>query len=228
MKEKRSSFWVGGAVLFAAATYSIVLRLIKPRFDLSAWLLFGFTQVAFLLLALQVVAASKKSQSVVTDTSLAVVTAVYFLLQFIFGGIVCMCFDGLPIIPVIVSETVLLTVYLVLAFVVFGAQSHSAAQDQNDQLAIRKHMLLENAVRGMAEQETNSELKAALENLAEEIHYSDAVLSPGLADLEERISQNISALQDDLNDDKTDPAQRIALIQRLLKERERTAAVLKQ
>ena len=54
-------------------------------------------------------------------------------------------------------EMVLLAGYLVIAFVVYGAQSHSAAQDQNDQNAVRKMRVLESDTIGMAEAPTDAE-----------------------------------------------------------------------
>ena len=113
--------------------------------------------VAFLLITIQLVAASRKSSSIVMDTALSIVTLIYFGLQFIFGGIIGMCFGALPVTAVLVCEMVLLAGYLVIAFVVYGAQSHSAAQDQNDQKAVRKMRVLESDTIGMAEAPTDAE-----------------------------------------------------------------------
>ena len=96
MKKSHAGFWVGIATLFFAAVYSAIVFLVKTTFNLSAWMLYGFTMVAFLLVAIQMIAASRKSSSIVMDTALGLVTAVYFGLQLIFGGIICMCFNDLP------------------------------------------------------------------------------------------------------------------------------------
>ena len=85
MKKSHAGFWVGIASLFIAAVYSAILFLVKTTFDVSVWMLYGFTMVAFLLITIQSVAASRKSSSIVIYTALGVVTLIYFGLQFFFG-----------------------------------------------------------------------------------------------------------------------------------------------
>ena len=130
--------------------------------------------------------------------------------------------------PVIVCEIIILATYLVFAFVMYAAQSNNAAQDHNDQKTVQKMRLLESDVQGMMEESSDSDVKKALRELAEAIHYSDVVSLPGLADVEGRIAQNIAILQDELTDDAADPLARIETLRRLLKERDRTAAILKR
>lgn len=228
MKKSHAGFWVGIASLFMAAVYSAILFLIKTTFDISAWMLYGFTMVAFLLITIQSVAASRKSSSIVMDTALGVVTLIYFGLQFIFGGIICMCFSDLPMTAVLVCEIILLAAYLVIAFIMYGAQSHSAAQDRTHQNAVRKMRLLESDILGMAEEQADADKKKALKALAEEIHFSDVATYPALVDVEGLIAQNVAILQDELTDEAADVYARIEAIRRLLKERNRTAAILKR
>lgn len=228
MKKSHAGFWVGIAVFFIAAVYSVILFLVKPTFDITAWVLYGATMVAFLLVGIQMIASSKSGSAIVMDTSLGIVTAIYFGLQLIFGGIVCMCFNDVPLIPVIVCEIILLAAYLVIAFLMYAAQSSNAAQDHNDRQAVQKMRLLESDIQGMMEEATNPDVKKALRELSEAIHYSDVVSLPGLADVEGRIAQNVAVLQDELTDDGADPFARIEKIRRLLKERDRTAAILKR
>ena len=228
MKKSQAGLWAGVTVLFAAAVYSVVVFLVKKQFDAAAWVLYGATMVAFLLLGVQLIAASRGGAAVVTDTALGVITAVYFAIQLIFGGIVCMSFTGLPLTPVVVCEIILLAVYLIIAFLMYGAQSGHAAQDENDRRTVQKLRLLENDVQSMMDSAADPNVKAALKGLAEAIHYSDVVSLPGLADVEGRIAQNVTALQDDLADESADPLARIESIRKLLKERDRTAAILKR
>lgn len=228
MKKSHAGFWVGIALLFIAVIYSVIVFLAKPVFDIGTWILYGFTMVSFLLITIQAVAASRKSSSIVMDSALGIVTLVYFALQFVFGGIICMCFGDLPMTAVLVCEIVLLAVYLVITFVMYGAQSHGAAQDQNEQSAVRKMRLLESDILGMAEEQTDNAKKQALKALAEDIHFSDVAPYAALADVEGRIAQNVAILQDELADDTADVYARIETIRRLLKERNRTVAILKR
>ncbi len=228
MKKSHASVWMGIALLFFAVVYSVIVFLVKSTFDFSAWMLYGFTMVSFLLIAIQMIAEVRGGSGIVIDTALGLVSAVYFGLQFVFGGIICMCFDDLPMTAVLVCEIILLAVYLFIAFIMYSAQSHSKFQDDNEQKAVRKIQFLESEVQGMAAQQVDSARKQALKILAEEIHFSDTSAFTGLADVEERIAQNIAILQDELADDNADVHSRIEVIRRLLEERDRTAAILKR
>lgn len=228
MKKSHAGFWVGIAVFFIAAVYSVILFLVKPTFDVAAWVLYGATMVAFLLVGIQAIASARTGSGIIMDVTLGIITAIYFGLQLIFGGIVCMSFSDVPLTPVIVCEIILLAAYLVIAFLMYAAQSSNAAQDHNDRQAVQKMRLLESDIQGMMEEATNPDVRKALKDLAEAIHYSDVVSLPGLADVEGRIAQNVAVLQDELTDEGADPLARIEKIRRLLKERDRTAAILKR
>ena len=228
MKRSHASFWVGFAAFYLAAMYSVILFLVKPHLDLTSWVLYGATMIAFFLVGIQMIAIARGGSFVITDTALGIVTAIYFFLQLIFGGIVCMSFRDVPMTPVLVGEIILLAVYLVIAFFIYAAQSSNDAQDHNDRQAVQKMRLLENDVQGMMENIEDPAVKKALADLAETIHYCDIISLPGLADVEDRIAQNIVVLQEDLTDDSADPLSRIETLKRLLRERDRTAAILKK
>ncbi len=228
MKKSHAGFWVGSALLLFAAVYSAIVFLVKPKLDLGAWMLYGFTLVSFLLIAIQMIAASRKDSGIVTDTAFGFIVTIYFGLQFVLGGIVFMCFNDLPVTTVFVCEIILLTVYLFIAFIMYAVQSHSAAQNYNDQMAVCKMRLMESNVQSMAEQQEDPARKRALKALAEEIHFCDVSSFPGVADVEGRIAQSIAILQNELADDNADVYSSIETIRRLLKERDRTAAILKR
>ena len=228
MKKSHAGFWVGMAVFMIAAVYSVILFLVKTDFDITSWVLYGATMAAFLLVGMQAIASSRSGSGTVMDATLGIIAAVYFGLQVIFGGIICMSFTDVPLTPVIVCEIILLAAYLVIAFLMFAAQSSNASQDHNDQKTVQKMRLLESDVQGMMDEAANPEVKKALQDLAEAIHFSDVVSLPGLSDVEGRIAQNIAILQDELNDESADPLGRIETLRRLLRERDRTAAILKR
>lgn len=228
MKKSKAGLWVGSAILFLSAAYSAILFLLKTNLDTSAWVLYGATLVAFLLTGIQMVVVSSSRSSFVMETALGLVTAIYFGLQLVFGGIICMFFTDLPLTVVFVCEIILLATYLTIAFFMYAAQSSSSAQDLHDQRTVQKMRLLENDIQTMVDEATDSKVKEALRGLAEAIHFSDVVTLPGLADVEGRMAQNIVALQDELNDESADPLVRIKTLHSLLKERDRTAAILKR
>lgn len=228
MKKGHAGFWVSISVLLIAAVYSVVLFLVKPVFDISSRVLYGATMIAFFLFSMQAIAASRSKAAIVSDSALAIPTAIYFVVQVIGGGIICMSFKNIPLTPVVICEIILLAAYLVVVFLMFAAQSRNAAQDHNDQKAVRKMRLLEDDVLEMMNETTNSEVKKALKNLAEIIHFSDVVSLPGLIDIDHQIARNISILQDELNDESSNLLDRIETLCKLLKERDRIAAILKR
>lgn len=228
MKKSHASIWVGITVFFIAAVYSVILFLLKSNFDIAAWVLYGATMTAFLLVGIQAVASARADSGGVADAALGIVTAVYFGLQLIFGGIICMCFSDVPLTPVIICEIIVLAAYLVIAFLMYAAQSGNVAQEHNDQIAVQKIRFLENDVKGMMEAAANPALKKALNNLAEAIHYSDVASLPELADVENRIAQNVAILQEELADENANPFARIETLRQLLQERDRTAAFLRR
>ena len=228
MNKNRAGSWLGIAVLFAAVIYSGILFLLKTNFEAAAWVLYAATMISFLLMGAQIVASSRSSSTVVTDSALGMITTVYFAIQLVFGGIIFMFFSDLPLTPVIVAEILLLAVYLIIAFVVFSAQSNSAAQDQKDSQAGRTLRIIESDVRGMVEDVKDPATKKALQGLAEEIHFSNPVNLPGLTGIENQIVQAVAELKQNIESENTNVSSQIDTIRRLLKERDRTAAILKR
>ena len=101
-------------------------------------------------------------------------------------------------------------------------------KQQTDLKNIQKIRLLESDVQGMMDGVSDPALKKALADLADAIHYSDAVTLPGLADVEERIARHVAGLQEELTDGNADALARVETIRQLLRERDRTAAILKR
>ena len=208
-----------------AAIYSVILFLVKPEFDTSAWVLYGSTMVAFLLAGIQLVTISGSGSGMVMDVTSLIITAIYFFIQLLFGGIIFMSREDLPLTPVVVCEIILLAAYLVISFAMNAARSHSTAQDQNDAAAVRSIQIMETDIRNMTDSENDPVIKKALNELAEEIHYAAPTGSSGTADVDYRISQNIAILRMELANRNGDPLQTISLIRNQLKERDRAAAI---
>ncbi len=227
MKKNHSAIWLGFAVFFAAAVYSMLLFILKPRLDATAWVLYGATMLAFLLMGVQVITAAR-GDGVVLNSVQNIVTEVYFALQFVFGGIICQCFSGLPFIPAIVFEVLLLVVYLVISFVIFATQNNNAAQKRNALDALRVQRSLESDVLSMMSQQTDPDLQKTLKELAEAIHFCDVSDHQNVAEFDRRIAEDVAILRDELKDEEAEPLRRIAEIRGMIDERNRMAAILKQ
>ena len=225
MKKSHAGFWGVVALLLVAVLYGVIVFSLKATLAISEWILFVFTMAAFLLLAVHFHVDARRSKTVVLDKLLSIISSLYFAVQFILGGIICMCFSGLPVMPVLVCESILLIGYLVFVFVVYGAQSHSEAQDWNDKNGVSRMRYLERDILGMADAQTDEAKKRALKMLAEDIHFSRVSMNPELTEVEDRIVLNINLLEEELKDDGNDVLDRIETIRNLLKERNRTAAI---
>lgn len=229
MKRNRIGFWLVTAAVLGAIIYSVVLFMVKPVFDTSAWILYGFTLGAFLLLAIQLGASVRQGSGAILDTALGMVTGLYWALQFVFGGVICMCFTGLAETPVLIAECVLLALYLGLFLMVSLTQHRngSAPVSHNTEAAILRTQLLERDVKILAEQQSDPALKQALAELAEQVHFSDAVSMPELLDVDSRIEQNMQMLRAALADPEADPMAFVRTLKVLVKERDMTAAAYK-
>lgn len=227
MKKAHSGRMVGFAVFFLAAIYSACVFLLKSHLDFAAWLLYGFTITAFLCVLGQILFANDKKTSPALHATVINITLVYWAIQFLFGGIICMCFDGLSATAVAVCEIILIAVYLAVVFVFIGAKSHANAQDSADHAMVRKNKLWEMEILNLADAQTCTELKDALKSLAEEFHYSDVATHPELADVEDQIAECIALLKDDVNVNSADTCNRVDTLKRLIAERNRKIMLLK-
>jgi len=180
------------------------------------------------LLGVQLVAVSSKHDGIVLDAALGVITVAYFVLQVALGGVVCMFFADLPLTPVLVFEMVLLAAYLLVCFLMYGMQSHQAAQRHNDQRSVRRMRLWEAEVLNVADRTQDASLIKALQALAEEFHDSDPTILPELAEIDGRIAHQVAKLPEVV---AAEEAEQLAVIENLsclLKERGRMAAILKR
>ena len=223
MKKSHAGFWVGIALMLIAAVYSAVLFLVKETFDITAWVLYGATMTAFLLTGIQAIASAHAGKAVVIDTALGIASAVYLVVQCIFGGMIFINERNLSLTVVVICEILILAGYLVVAFAVNAAQSSNAAQTKNDQMAVRKMRFLERDILSMADRANDSKVKEALKKLAEDVHYSDVSKRSDLWNVEEPISRNLAALQAEMQSEDADPLARIDEIRNLLAERNRMA-----
>lgn len=229
MKRNRIGFWLVTAALLAAVVYSVVVFTVRPGFDTSAWILYGFTMGAFLMLAIQLGASVRQGSGAILDTALGMITGLYWALQFVFGGVVCMCFSGLAETPVLIAECVLLALYLSLFLTVNLAQRRngSAPVSHSKESAILRMQMLERDVQILAEQQSDPALRQALSEVAEQVHFCDATSMPELLDVDSRIEQRLQQLRGELTNPEADAMASVRALSVLIKERDMTAAAFK-
>lgn len=215
------------SVLLVMAAFSAILFLVKKSFCAADWIVYGGTMLALFLLGLRLLEFSKKRTQVVYDPLLDSTGAVFAGVHLIIGS-VCLCFPVLPLIPMVIFEIVFYLIYAVVMSVLLSARSNGSQNRGVVSDALMKLRLLEQDIQAMADNEKNPERKQALEKLAEAAHFSDVSTHPGLSDVDARISESIARLQADLAAQDADPMERIHTLTALLKERNRTAAILRQ
>lgn len=215
------------SVLLVMAAFSAILFLVKKSFCAADWILYGGTMLALFLLGLRLLEFGKKSTQVVYDPLLDSITAIFAGVHLIIGSI-CLCFPVLPLAPVVIFEIVFYLIDVVVMSVLLGARSNDSKSRRAVADSLMKLRLLEQDIQAMADNEKDPERKLALTKLAEAAHFSDVSTHPGLSDVDARISENIARLQADLAAQDADPMERIHTLTALFKERNRTAAILRQ
>lgn len=221
--KNNSGKWLSIVTFLGAVIYSVVLFLLKKDFDLSSWILYGATMIAFLLVGVQAISIGTGSERIFFN-AFNIFTVVYFSVQFLIGGVMLMFFHGLPVTPVLVGEILLLAAYLVFVILRKAAVKNSSGQENTEQRAVQKLRTMESNVRFLIDRQKDPEIKKALESLAEEIHYSSPVSDPSFETFEDKLLEDIQTLQEELIEGKGYPMVTIESIERLVKDRNQMAA----
>ena len=219
---------MGAGVIVLAVIYSVLLFTLKKDFNMSAWILYAFTMLAFLCLFLQLAAASYGKQIVAFSTVTVLATLIYWIIQLVFGGIVCIHFGILKPAVAFAAEMVLLILYLLVVFALNGAHGHAQNQDIADQNSIMHIRKMEADVRNLSDQQHNAKNKKKLSELADDIHYMDVFEHDELKVQDEKISEGIARIRYRLEDGNEEIDDLIVDLQNAVKERDRKAALLKQ
>ena len=161
------------------------------------WIGYAFTFIAF---ALQIITwnAAFKADSTLKSKLLGIpivyIGLVYLIAQLIAFAVFC----GFPVIPswiaVIVGALILgITAFCLLSAGIARNEINRVEEKVNQKVIYIRELQAD--VEILAEQENNSETKAALLKLAEKIRYSDPTSSEALGDLEAKISEKVMALK---------------------------------
>lgn len=225
-KGTGTRFGIGVAVL--AVIYSVLVFFLKKEFNLSAWILYVFTLLAFLCLCLQIVAAAHEKQNAVFTAVTVIAALIYWAVQFVFGGIICMHYEILKPGVVLAAEMILLVLYLIIIFVLNSAHGHAQRQDIADRNAVIHVRKLESDVKDLSDKQHNPEIKRKLDELAENLHYLDVFEHIDLEEQDKTISEGIARIRYRLEDGNEEIEDLIADVRGAIKERDRRAAILKQ
>lgn len=204
--------------------FNVIAFAVPTDKTITFWIAYAFTVVAFVLQIGIWNVAFKKAETLKSKffgVPIIYVGIVYLVLQLI-------AFAVFMIFPLIPSWIVIIACALVLGISVICLISADIARDEINRVEKKVNQKvfyireLQADVKIMAEQEQNLETKISLTKLAEKIRYSDPMSSEALADLEERISEKVTALKTANNKSEI-----ITELDLLLAERNRKAKILK-
>lgn len=202
-----------------------VITFVVPTVKTTAfWIAYAFTIVAF---ALQVAVwntafkADDALKSKFLGIPIIYVGILYLVLQIIAFAV----FFAFPVIPSWIAVIVCVLILGLSAICLIGADAArneiKCVEEKVNQKVFYIRQL-QTDVEMLAEQEQNSETKAALTKLAEKIRYSDPMSSEELADIEEKINNTLTELKS-----ATDKTAIITKLNSLLTERNKKIKLMK-
>jgi len=224
MHKNRSRLWMCLTVVIFAALYCFLLFNMKKSMDISAWALFAFTMVSFLLLIVQLAfGAGGIKEYPQFDYVNTTVACIYCGVQLVLGGIILMLFKGLPFIPVICTESILLAAYLVYTFILTGVSSHAESQDAKTDAALTNIRTQIAELETLAAAQSDAAIKTRLRRAAEDLRYQDVIVPAEAAALDDKIRRSVEDIRYALSSGALDANEELDTLSRLLAERKEKA-----
>lgn len=217
--------WAGAGVVLLAALYSIILFTLKREFNLSAWLLFSFTILAFLCLFLQVTLGTSVNSDAAYSAVTVMITLIYWIIQLVFGGIICMFFELEQSNVVLIAEVSLLVIYLVLLFAINNAHDQTQKQDISSRFLVQRKQIMEAEIRNLSDAQENPELKKQLDELADDIHYMDTLHPEESEEFDKIIAEEIGQMKYK-QEENGDISDLIHEVKKTIRERNRRLSVV--
>lgn len=226
MKKDSSKFLMNIVVALLAVIYSVILFSAKSVFNITSWVGYGFTILAFLMVMFPMPGTQRYP---LLGASASAASLGYWLVQFLMGGLVFVIFDNINPYVALVISVILFIVYLIVSFTVLAVKESIETQDVNAETKVQFVRTMKAELSGVAALAQDAELKKKISVLAEDAGYSDPISGKELAELEGRIMNNIALLREDVDDgDAAKAAQRVDKIRAMVQERNAKCAILKQ
>ena len=192
--------WIRGSIGVGALCYIAIVLLLKSTWQSSTYVYFSFTLFAFLLVFAD---TFRGAGDVIFRMISSAITHIYFLIQFIIGGILGVCFSPFNFIHSIVLELIVTAVY----FIVYLAFTHierttwktrsreSMAVNESRMFKTRLELLKDN-VQGQQYQE--------LVEIIEDLDSSYPIHPNSVEPLDDKINQAINDLENSISKCDTD------------------------
>lgn len=225
MKVNKILFGVIEAIIFAV--YNLIVFISTPNMTATFWIAYAFTVLSFASLACVIVFNNNNKDNVIYGFSIYAVNIAYLVLQIIVGSIFII-FSAISAKITIVTEVILLSVFLVIGlFLLLGkGDGQKLDADTKDKVLFMK--LLSNDVAVLIDKTSDTTILSRLEDLKDAIDSSDPMSHTSLALVDQKISNKIANLSDVVSANNViKVGEAIGEIEQILAERNRKCKVLK-
>ena len=211
------------------AVYNVVVFVIPFSRGGGFWTGYGFSMLAmFLTTGLGFYAFDRRTlRSKVYGVPFIFVVRYYIIIQLIVG-LLQMILDFIPVQYMIAVNIILLGAFLIGIIIVEAGKDEIERIDKKVKEKVFYIKSLQVEVEGLVYQTSDETVKKFLKDLAETIRYSDAMSSPQLAAIENKIEAKVVVLAETIENANGDAS--IALcneLQQLFAERNRKCKILK-
>lgn len=128
--KNQTSYWIRGTILLVAFCYILCILLLKDIWTESSYVFFAFTLLSLAIIFIHTFTIVDKGTGVVWCTLSSGVVAVYFIVQFVVGGIIGMMINAIGFTTSLIVEIIYTAMYLVIRMVLQGVES-SAGKDEH-------------------------------------------------------------------------------------------------
>ena len=225
MKVNKILFGVIEAIVFAV--YNLIVFILTPNLTATFWVAYAFTVLSFVSLACVIVFNSTNKDNVIYGFSIYAVNIAYLVLQIVAGSILII-FSAISVKITIVSEVVLLSVFLVIALCLLLGKGNGQKLDGDTKDKVLFMKLLSNDIAVLRDKTTDTTIFSRLEDLKDAIDSSDPMSHTSLALVDQKISNKIANLSDIVSaNDAVKVGEAIDEIEQVLAERNRKCKILK-
>ena len=225
MKVNKILFGVIEAIVFAV--YNLIVFISTPNMTVTFWVAYAFTVLSFVSLACVIVFNRTNKDNVIYGFSIYAANIAYLVLQIIVGSIFII-FSVISIKITIVTEVVLLSVFLVIALFLLLGKGNGQKLDTDTKDKVLFMKLLSNDIAVLMDKTTDAAIFARLEDLKDSIDSSDPMSHTSLALVDQKIANKIANLSDIVSaNDSVKVGEAIDEIEQMLAERNRKCKMLK-
>ena len=230
MDKKTKSFFAVGAIVLVL--YCVLYLLIPFTQTAAYWIEFAFSLIAIVggFTICQYALKNEGIKSKFYGFPMLRVGAMYMTIQLILSFVIAVIgfFADIPAwIPIILS-VIILGVSAIGAIGIETARDIVEEQEHHDEVVTKTMRTFRVDTRYIVDMCSDHELKRDLEKLAERFKYSDPVSNEALVEVEERLKQEVKALEEAVRTDKELAKKKVDEVTVLLANRNRKCKEFKK